>query len=256
MTATPRRRGAATDGRVVGDALARFRGPIEQVPPAYAAIKRDGRPLYAYARAGEAIEVAPRAVVDPRARADRASAGPRTSRSTSTAPRGPTSARWRAISAASLGVGGHVTALRRTRSGPFSLAAGAAAGRDPGSARRPRGSAPLPARRPGRPRCAHLPQHAVDEATARDLRAGKRVAWEAATGGSTEPRVCLLRSGRRPDRRRRAAPGRAGQDAARLRRSQPARTNRRRKTVLTSQLTLTVELECRTFNHLKRKEES
>ena len=40
-----------------------------------------------------------------------------------------------------------------------------------------------------------LPQHAVDEATARDLRAGKRVAWEAAVGGSTgstEPRVCLL----------------------------------------------------------------
>ena len=37
-----------------------------------------------------------------------------------------------------------------------------------------------------------LPQHGVDEATARDLRAGKRVAWEAATGGSTEPRVCLL----------------------------------------------------------------
>ncbi len=48
---------------VVREALGRFRGPIEQAPPAYAAIKRDGRPLYSYARAGESIEVAPRAVV-------------------------------------------------------------------------------------------------------------------------------------------------------------------------------------------------
>lgn len=35
--------------------LARFTGEIEQVPPMYSALKKDGRPLYAYARAG--IEV-------------------------------------------------------------------------------------------------------------------------------------------------------------------------------------------------------
>lgn len=43
-------------------ALARFRGPIEQVPPMYSALKRDGKPLYEYARAGQTVERAARAV--------------------------------------------------------------------------------------------------------------------------------------------------------------------------------------------------
>ena len=37
-------------------ALAGFRGPIEQVPPMHSALKRDGRPLYEYARAGITLE--------------------------------------------------------------------------------------------------------------------------------------------------------------------------------------------------------
>ena len=44
-------------------ALARFRGEIEQVPPMHSALKRDGRPLYEYARQGIEIERAPRRVV-------------------------------------------------------------------------------------------------------------------------------------------------------------------------------------------------
>jgi tRNA pseudouridine55 synthase len=43
-------------------ALERFRGEIEQVPPMYAAIKHEGRPLYAYARRGEHVDRAPRRV--------------------------------------------------------------------------------------------------------------------------------------------------------------------------------------------------
>jgi tRNA pseudouridine55 synthase len=42
--------------------LDRFRGEIAQVPPMYAAIKHEGRPLYAYARAGECVARAPRRV--------------------------------------------------------------------------------------------------------------------------------------------------------------------------------------------------
>jgi tRNA pseudouridine55 synthase len=42
--------------------VAQFRGPIEQVPPMYSALKHAGRPLYEYARAGLEIERAPRAV--------------------------------------------------------------------------------------------------------------------------------------------------------------------------------------------------
>jgi len=36
--------------------LERFRGPIAQVPPMYSALKRDGKPLYEYARAGITLE--------------------------------------------------------------------------------------------------------------------------------------------------------------------------------------------------------
>ncbi|MCW5936408.1 MAG: tRNA pseudouridine(55) synthase TruB [Fimbriimonadaceae bacterium] len=39
-----------------------FRGPIEQLPPIYSAVKKEGRPLYAYARKGEEVEREPRNV--------------------------------------------------------------------------------------------------------------------------------------------------------------------------------------------------
>lgn len=42
---------------LVVDALPKFQGLIEQMPPIYSAIKKDGRPLYDYARAG--VEVQP-----------------------------------------------------------------------------------------------------------------------------------------------------------------------------------------------------
>lgn len=44
-------------------ALARFRGPISQVPPMYSALKRDGKPLYEYARAGITLEREARDVI-------------------------------------------------------------------------------------------------------------------------------------------------------------------------------------------------
>jgi tRNA pseudouridine55 synthase len=36
--------------------LAQFRGDIDQIPPMYSALKRDGKPLYEYARAGVTLE--------------------------------------------------------------------------------------------------------------------------------------------------------------------------------------------------------
>ncbi|MDQ3187364.1 MAG: tRNA pseudouridine(55) synthase TruB, partial [Pseudomonadota bacterium] len=42
--------------------LARFVGAIEQMPPMYSALKRDGRPLYELARAGLEVERAPRQI--------------------------------------------------------------------------------------------------------------------------------------------------------------------------------------------------
>jgi tRNA pseudouridine55 synthase len=43
--------------------LAQFRGPINQVPPMYSALKRDGKPLYEYARAGITLEREARPVI-------------------------------------------------------------------------------------------------------------------------------------------------------------------------------------------------
>ncbi|MBU3614882.1 tRNA pseudouridine(55) synthase TruB [Polynucleobacter sp. Latsch14-2] len=40
--------------------LPKFTGPITQVPPMYSALKRDGKPLYEYARAGVELERTPR----------------------------------------------------------------------------------------------------------------------------------------------------------------------------------------------------
>ncbi|HWS74799.1 MAG TPA: tRNA pseudouridine(55) synthase TruB [Quisquiliibacterium sp.] len=50
------------DEQRVRDAAASFVGEIEQVPPMYSALKRDGRPLYEYARAGVTVERAARRV--------------------------------------------------------------------------------------------------------------------------------------------------------------------------------------------------
>lgn len=46
----------------VHEACAAFVGGIEQIPPMYSALKRDGKPLYEYARAGQTVERAARAV--------------------------------------------------------------------------------------------------------------------------------------------------------------------------------------------------
>jgi len=188
---------AAVTAAVVSDALARFRGAIEQTPPAYAAIKRDGRPLYSYARAGESIEVAPRAVVI-HALEMTHFGGPEDVRLHVHCSKGTYVRALARDLGRTLGVGGHVTVLRRTRSGPFSLLqarplaeileALTQGARGAGSS-----SDLLLVSLPAALR--DLPQHGVDEATARDLRAGKRVSWAAATGGatgSTAPRVCLL----------------------------------------------------------------
>lgn len=42
--------------------LPAFTGPISQVPPMYSALKRDGKPLYEYARAGVELERTPREI--------------------------------------------------------------------------------------------------------------------------------------------------------------------------------------------------
>src|SRR5258705_7358657 len=99
--------------------LERFRGEIEQVPPMYAAIKHEGRPLYAYARRGESVERAPRRVAIRRLEleafeGDAASLRVECSKGTYI----------RTLAediGEALGCGAHLAALERLAVGPFSL---------------------------------------------------------------------------------------------------------------------------------------
>ena len=45
------------------NALTNFEGEISQIPPVYSAIKVNGKKLYDYARAGDAVEIKPRQVI-------------------------------------------------------------------------------------------------------------------------------------------------------------------------------------------------
>jgi tRNA pseudouridine55 synthase len=49
-------RPVGVDDAALASALTRFRGEIVQVPPMHSALKRDGKPLYEYARAGKVVE--------------------------------------------------------------------------------------------------------------------------------------------------------------------------------------------------------
>jgi len=57
-----RRRPVAVHRAGIEAACARFTGAIDQVPPMHSALKKDGRALYDYARAGIEVERAPRRV--------------------------------------------------------------------------------------------------------------------------------------------------------------------------------------------------
>jgi len=116
---------AAITPAIVATAFADFRGTISQVPSSVSAIKVDGQRAYALARAGETVELKPRTVtisaldvLDVRAGDGWLDVDVRVECSSGTYIR----AIARDLGAA-LGVGGHLTALRRTRIGPFSVEA-------------------------------------------------------------------------------------------------------------------------------------
>ncbi len=56
------RQSVAVTREQVDVVLRRFTGSIEQTPPMYSALKRDGKPLYAYARAGLTLTIPPRTI--------------------------------------------------------------------------------------------------------------------------------------------------------------------------------------------------
>lgn len=105
----------------VEQALPRFLGEQMQVPPRYSAIKLQGQPAYKLARAGEEVTLEPRRVVIERL--DIRDWQPVTQRLT-LAVECSKGTYIRSLAydlGESLGVGAHLAALTRTRSGPFSL---------------------------------------------------------------------------------------------------------------------------------------
>lgn len=109
-----------TAGREAIEAvLPRFRGDIEQVPPMYSALKKDGQPLYKLARAGEVVEREARSVTI--ARLDLlAFESPRATLAVSCS-KGTYVRTLVEDIGRELGCGAHVAALRRTQAGPFQL---------------------------------------------------------------------------------------------------------------------------------------
>lgn len=114
----------------VAAVLARFTGPIAQTPPAYSAIKIDGERAYDRARAGEAVEMAARAVTIHALTLQGAvpaggasSAGPVESVTlTAHVSKGTYIRSLARDIALALDTVGHVTMLRRVKAGPFTLA--------------------------------------------------------------------------------------------------------------------------------------
>jgi tRNA pseudouridine55 synthase len=99
--------------------LARFTGAIEQVPPAYSALKIGGKAAYARARAGEEVAIAPRNVTIH----DLALMSSKDNEATlsATVSKGTYIRSLARDIAHALGSVGHVSYLRRTRAGPFAL---------------------------------------------------------------------------------------------------------------------------------------
>jgi len=105
--------------------LPRFTGPIEQVPPAYSALKVDGRRAYDRARAGETVELKARAVtIHSLDIVSHAEVGDGLSEVTLLAnvSKGTYIRSLARDIAEALGTVGHVTYLRRTKAGPFAEA--------------------------------------------------------------------------------------------------------------------------------------
>jgi tRNA pseudouridine55 synthase len=181
----------ALDGDAIAVALAEFRGCIAQVPPMYSALKRDGRPLYSYARAGQTVERAARPVTvheldlvafEP---PDRARLRIRCSKGTYV----------RSLAAdlgQRLGTGAHLVELRRTASGPFTLAQAITLDEISARVRDGRGVPMLSVL----DSLAHLPRVAVGADQALVLERGQGMTWAAlAEGRDLEGPLCAVENG-------------------------------------------------------------
>jgi tRNA pseudouridine55 synthase len=108
------------DSATIEAALSAFRGEIDQIPPMFSALKHHGKPLYRLARSGQTIERQPRRVtIHQLAMVD--FEPPALLRIRVRCSKGTYIRTLAADLGGKLGVGAHLTELRRTVSGPFRL---------------------------------------------------------------------------------------------------------------------------------------
>jgi len=100
--------------------IPRFRGQIQQIPPMYSALKRDGQPLYKLARAGEVVEREARSVTI--GRLELLECEGTRARLSVGCSKGTYIRTLVEDMGEALGCGAYVAELRRTQAGPFELA--------------------------------------------------------------------------------------------------------------------------------------
>ena len=110
-------RSVHVDAADLARVAAQFTGPIRQVPPMHSALKKDGRALYEYARAGIEVERAPRDVVVHRLSVTAVEAD--LVRIVATVSKGTYIRTLAEDIGEALGCGAHLRSLRRTATGDF-----------------------------------------------------------------------------------------------------------------------------------------
>jgi tRNA pseudouridine55 synthase len=105
----------------IAQVTAQFTGPIEQVPPVYSAIKRDGVPLYRLARRGDDVAPPEKRSVEIK-RLDLICEAPDAIRFVATCSPGTYARSLARDIGVALGTVAHLDQLRRTRNGTFSIA--------------------------------------------------------------------------------------------------------------------------------------
>lgn len=103
----------------LAEVQALFTGALAQVPPMHSALKKDGKALYEYARAGEEVERAARAVTIFELKL--ALAGPALLRIVAKVSKGTYIRTLGEDIGAALGCGAHLVSLRRIATGPFDV---------------------------------------------------------------------------------------------------------------------------------------
>jgi tRNA pseudouridine55 synthase len=167
--------------------LARFRGPISQVPPMHSALKRDGKPLYEYARAGITLEREARQVTI-HALTLLSWEAPFL-RLSVTCSKGTYIRVLGEDIGAALGCGAHLSALRRTGAGSLSIAQASTLEQlaDLPEAERAAGLAPVDAL------LSSFPLLALDDELARRFLHGQRLALAGMDGLPRPGRVRVYR---------------------------------------------------------------